>query len=266
MFMGRLSAVFVLALLHALAQSVTGRLVDLRHEAIANGIVQLRLAGASAAEVIGRTDTDGRFTLPAPIPGTYELTFVAPGFEVPSIRVDVSKDRPTDVAAVVGRPGLRGDGPCAAYEPSTLPIFLQGEPILAPEEKRAPAWQVRSCSSDVPAEQIRSAFDGMQFTIPPSATFNQFTGAGIALYTIPAGAKGKGWLTIEFGNVGPPAAEDAQSPNITWTVRNWACRTASGTDAKGLSSNGRRWRQLKGTFGFAVYSGVDPELAAYFDS
>ena len=77
----------------------------------------------------------------------------------------------------------------------------------------------------------------------------------------------KMWLNFMFGPmVGEYSAHNVQSGAIRWTWRKWTCNSIHGNDVRGVSVDGRRWRQINiPTSGFAAYEGVGANAADYFD-
>ena len=53
--------------------------------------------------------------------------------------------------------------------------------------------------------------------------------------------------------------------SIIWTKSKWSCKYASGSDWKGVSADGRRWRHRGIPFGSASYRGAPEKAAKYFD-
>jgi hypothetical protein len=165
----------------------------------------------------------------------------------------------------------------APYDPSTLPNWLKSEPgaVFLPNlpsdraEITASRWQTASCSKvNRRGRRIVSINHIVQFYIPPFAHLTETTDADYVDYSVRYGPRRqKIWLNFMFGPmVGGYAPHDVQSGAIQWTRRKWTCNGIEGSDMRGLSSDGRRWRHINiPTSGFAAYKSVTAKAADYFD-
>jgi hypothetical protein len=75
------------------------------------------------------------------------------------------------------------------------------------------------------------------------------------------------WLRFMFGSlVGEYSPDYLRNASLKWTSQKWGCDDHDdGTDQRGVSVEGRRWRYVSIPFGFAVYENVPPRAADYFD-
>ena len=108
----------------------------------------------------------------------------------------------------------------------------------------------------------------VEFYVPMSAHLTKTTDADYLEYHVRYGPTSeKVWLNFTFGPmVGGYSPHDVQGRTIRWTSRKWQCNRIEGSDVRGVSSDGRRWRYINIlASGFAAYESVDAKAADYFD-
>lgn len=116
--------------------------------------------------------------------------------------------------------------------------------------------------------RIVSNLDIVEFHLPRFAHITQGKDVDYVEYYVQYGPTvDKVWLRFMFGpNVGGASPQDLKNSSITWTSRNLICNGSEvGTDWRGSSVDGRRWRHVAIPFGFAAYRDVQSKAADYFD-
>lgn len=75
------------------------------------------------------------------------------------------------------------------------------------------------------------------------------------------------WLKFMFGGlVGGHSPDDLGNAALKWTSQKFGCDGhEDGSDWRGVSADGRRWRHVSIPFGSAVYKNVPQKAANYFD-
>jgi hypothetical protein len=126
-----------------------------------------------------------------------------------------------------------------------------------------------SCSmSERSGHRIVSMLEIVEFYAPRFASFTKMADADYVEYVVRYGPKQDNLrLKFMFGHmVGGHDTIDSGSASIQWTETKWGCHAdEDGTDLRGVSDDGRRWRIIKVPFGFAAYEAVPPKAADYFD-
>jgi hypothetical protein len=126
-----------------------------------------------------------------------------------------------------------------------------------------------SCSTSLGfGRRIFSLMGIVEFRVPRSAHITRALDADYVKYSVRYGSNPDAqWLGLFFGvTVGGESSNDLENTSIKWTAQKWRChQDEDGTDWRGASSDGRRWRHIAVPFGFAAYEGVTPKAAAYFD-
>lgn len=85
---------------------IVGVVTDDQGRPLAESVVCIQAAPTLVADIAGLTGPDGRFSLTAPVTGSYTVAASAPGFGVASVTVDVDVERrplATDVELILTR-------------------------------------------------------------------------------------------------------------------------------------------------------------------
>jgi hypothetical protein len=142
---------------------------------------------------------------------------------------------------------------CAAFGEVTM-----GEPIKLTPYKDAH----RS------GHRITFIAETVEFHVPRFAHATKLFDADYGGYYVRYGPTvDKLWLKFMFGAlIGGYSPDDLQNPAIKWTARHLICEGSEvGTDWRGSTLDGHRWRHIGIAFGFADYQNVPGKAADYFD-
>ena len=115
--------------------------------------------------------------------------------------------------------------------------------------------------------RIVSDLQIVEFYLPLFARVTKVADVDYVEYDVRYGSKqDKLWLQFMFGpTVGGPL-RDPEHDSIKWTWHNWGCGgNCVGTDRRGSTDDGRRWRSIAMPSGFAAYQGLPSNAARYFD-
>jgi hypothetical protein len=117
--------------------------------------------------------------------------------------------------------------------------------------------------------RIASNMEAVEFYAPRLANVTKISNLDFVEYYVWYGEKRDSLrLNFMFGpTVGGHSPRQLQDESINWTTRKWTCSSGiEGSEWRGTSPDGRRWRHLAiSVAGFAAYEGVPPNAADYFD-